>query len=509
MRLVIASRKSDLARIQAYTVGQELLKKNPDLKIQYHFRESLGDKNINDPLWKMPEKGVFTEDFHQGLLSGEFDMVVHSWKDLPIQERQGTAIVATLPREDVRDLLLVKKSFKGGPGIRILTSSPRRAYNLQRHLGALLPWPNLDVQFEAVRGNIPTRIRKLLEGDAHGLVVAKAAIDRIMATAEEPDDTDADDEFFGVRQEIRQALAHLRWMVLPVQLNPPAAAQGALAVEIKQGRTDVHELLKTIHHPDTFACVQREREMLQSWGGGCHQKIGVSVLKKNYGTITVAQGVSDQGGAIDIFEFSPRPAPVIQDFSHFPDTPKQALWFERKPKAITAEWRSCNAHYVSKAEALPDGVQLDHEKDLIWASGIKTWQTLARRGLWVSGSSESLGEDENLLTSLIDMVQRRWCKWTHSQGEETPTMQVIKAYDLIPRSQGPLMNPQTQNFYWMSGSSFEQALSVYPWLIDKTHWCGPGHTYHRIGRILEEKKGKGAVEIALSFDQWQKIMKPS
>ena len=102
MRLNIAARRSELARIQAYQVGDSLAKAHPQLKIDYSFHESLGDRNQNDPLWQMPEKGVFTQDFREGLLKGDFDLVVHSWKDLAIDDDLKTEIVATLPRADAR-----------------------------------------------------------------------------------------------------------------------------------------------------------------------------------------------------------------------------------------------------------------------------------------------------------------------------------------------------------------------------------------------------------------------
>ena len=108
MRLTIASRRSELARIQAYQVGDTLRRAHPQIDITYSFHESLGDKNQNEPLWQMPEKGVFTQDFREGLLRGDFDLVVHSWKDLAIEEDPETEIVATPPRADARDLLLVR-----------------------------------------------------------------------------------------------------------------------------------------------------------------------------------------------------------------------------------------------------------------------------------------------------------------------------------------------------------------------------------------------------------------
>src|SRR5207245_8532816 len=109
MRLVLAARRSELARIQAIEVGDALRKANPQVTIEYSFNESLGDKNHNDPLWQMPEKGVFTQDLREGLLAGRYDLAVHSWKDLAIEDDGETEIVATLARADMRDLLLVRR----------------------------------------------------------------------------------------------------------------------------------------------------------------------------------------------------------------------------------------------------------------------------------------------------------------------------------------------------------------------------------------------------------------
>src|SRR5690606_23889604 len=103
------------------------------------------------------EKGVFTQDFHQGLVEKTYDLVVHSWKDLPTEERVGTEVVATLPRADVRDVLLVKRSalaaIQQKKSIRVFSSSPRRVYNLTDFLKWALPMPLQNVEFVGVRGN--------------------------------------------------------------------------------------------------------------------------------------------------------------------------------------------------------------------------------------------------------------------------------------------------------------------------------------------------------------------
>lgn len=496
MRLVIASRKSDLARIQSLKVGKSLSEKNPQLKIEYHWRESLGDINLQDPLWKMPEKGVFTEDFHQGLVSGEFDMVVHSWKDLPTEDRQGTLIAATLPREDVRDVLLFKKKDLSKKEINILTSSPRRIHNLQKHLPLLMPRGFEKIDFSPVRGNVQTRVRKLMESTASGLVVAKAALDRLL-------DPSLDEEFQETQSFLKQSLEDLLWMVLPISLNPPAAAQGALAIEICNNREDLKEILKSIHCDSTFQAVLNEREMLKSWGGGCHQKIGVCILPRPYGTLTSAQGERDTGERIDLWHLDSSEDSSLFTGDYFPTQAKESLWFDREKMAVSSSFKNFNAHWVSKAEAFPESVQLSSDH-LIWTSGVKTWMTLASRGCWVNGSSESLGEREDERLHPLDQKTRQWCKWTHDGGEENKERTAIKTYKLTPKKAPPLISEKTEHFFWMSGSSFREALRHYPWLVNKKNWSGPGLTSEALAKEIKTHKGSGSVHIALSFEQWQK-----
>ena len=206
MRVTIASRRSDLARIQAYQVGEALQNAHPQIDISYSFHESLGDRNQNDPLWQMPEKGVFTQDFRAGLLKGDFDLVVHSWKDLAIEEDPETEIAATLPRADARDLLLVREDRwpeVGRTGVMsIFTSSPRRSHNLDSFLRQALPAKLRELNFVNVRGNVPTRVRKLFEAETDGLIVAKAALDRLLGAKQA--------EFAATQQELRGALSQCR-----------------------------------------------------------------------------------------------------------------------------------------------------------------------------------------------------------------------------------------------------------------------------------------------------------
>jgi len=491
MRVTIASRRSDLARVQAYQVGEALRAAHPQIEINYSFHESLGDKNLNDPLWQMPEKGVFTQDFREGLLRGEFDLVVHSWKDLAIEDDPETEIVATLPRADQRDVLLVRKDrwagIKNTGVLTIFTSSPRRAHNLDSFLRAVLPARVSDLRFENVRGNVPTRVRKLLEGDVDGLIVAKAALDRLLAAPH--------DEFAETRTFLRQALSQCRWMALPLRENPSAPAQGALAVEISRQRQDLRELLAPLNAADEFRAVISEREILRSYGGGCHQKIGASVLRRAYGELTFLRGLTDDGQVLagsTLRSSRPRPARISRD-AMWPLDPSGGGWFQREslktgaPDARRPLW-------IAKAEALPDDWPVQDEQ-LVWVSGVQTWKKLAERGIWVNGCAESLGEQEAPRIEPLAGGAVDWLKLTHEGGYTDGDIATLATYRLVPKREATELLGK-KYFFWKSGSAFEYALSQHPWLKGMTHFCGPGNTQ----KILQ--KHGAEPHIFLDHSQW-------
>jgi hydroxymethylbilane synthase len=495
MRVTIASRRSDLARIQAYQVGDKLQTAHPQIEINYSFHESLGDRNQTDPLWQMPEKGVFTQDFREGLLRGEFDLVVHSWKDLAIENDPETEIAVTLPRADARDLLLVREDrwpevVRTGV-MTILTSSPRRSYNLESFLPDALPAKISDLKFVNVRGNVPTRVRKLLEMDVDGLIVAKAAIDRLLEANRS--------EFAATQAELREALSRCRWMVLPLRENPSAPAQGALAVEILQSRSDIRELLTPLNCAETFAAVEREREILRGYGGGCHQKIGASVLRRPFGEITFLRGLADNGQVLNkasLHSTQPRPAKLPKE-EMWPLTPAESDWFSREPISVEPVSDEV-ALWIAKAEALPDD-WCPGTKQIVWASGLRTWDKLARRGVWIHGSAESLGEHEQAKIETLVGRKLTWLKLTHSAGYDQGALPVLQTYRLTPKAEQPDLQGR-KYFFWKSGSSFAYALSLNPWIKSLTHFCGPGNTQ----RILE----KDGIQpyVFLDHTQWLKEM---
>lgn len=495
MRLTIAARRSELARIQAYQVGDTLARAHRNLYIDYSFHESLGDRNQNDPIWQMPEKGVFTQDLRKGLLAGKFDLAVHSWKDLAIEEVAHTEIAATLPRADMRDVLLVRDDrwadIERTGHLRILTSSPRRAYNLDAFLPEVLPVKLNRLEFVPVRGNVPTRVRKMWQPQIDGLVVAKAALDRLLKTERA--------EFGGGASDLRRALSQCRWMILPLRANPTAPGQGALAIEVRSERRDLRDLLTPINCAATFQAVKREREILRGYGGGCHQKIGVSVFRRAYGEIAFLRGIADDGSVLRSALLCPsrQMPPKVSREQMWPSKPSKADWFRREAINVTMPEQP-NAIWISKADALPNTWSVKTNQ-ITWASGLATWRRLSQRGVWVNGCAEGLGEQEDPDIETFCGSEPDWLKLSHVGGFADNRMKTLATYRLIPNKNNPDLAAKT-HFFWTSGSGFERALALNPWLRQMTHFCGPGNTQ----RILE----RNGVQpfIFLDHAQWLEEM---
>lgn len=496
MSINISSRKSDLARLQSFLVGEALLKTDSNLKIKYHFKESLGDINLTDPLWKIPQKGVFTEDFNQDLLSDKTDIVVHSWKDLPVEKKEGLQIVATLPRADQRDILLVKKkhlkNIYQDKKIRLFSSSPRRFYNIEPFLKTHFPYGLNEVHFESVRGNIPTRLNKLLiTKDIDGLILAKAALDRLLLT-EIP-------ELQETKKSIQNILRQMQWMVLPLSENPNAAAQGAIAVEIKESHQDLHQLLEKINHPLTFICAQHERTVLSSYGGGCHQKIGVAAIPHKYGQVLFLKGLTDDGTVLNQKTLVHEKQKTI-----FKKFTREQLWSDSSSNKYFDRLKikfslPAQAHFlISKADAISPDMSERLQNAILWTAGTTTWQKLAQKGYWIHGTQDGLGENESLrLEALIDL-NVPWYKLSHSTADTNE--KTIASYELV-RNKEAFDFKNKECFFWNSGSLFLAALKDHPEIANKVHCCGPGHTAEIIQKNLD-KSLWNHLFIFLNSDQW-------
>jgi hydroxymethylbilane synthase len=243
-RLRIGTRGSPLAVIQAETVGGLLTAAHPGLDVEYVIVRTSGDRIQDRPLADVGGKGLFTKEIEQALFDDAIDLAVHSMKDVETFLADGLRIAAMLPREDPRDVLLgpgEETLDSLPPGTRIGTSSVRRqAQILHRR-------PDLTVV--PFRGNVQTRLRKLGEGEADATLLAAAGLKRL-------DNLD------------------IATQILDTDELLPAAGQGAIGVEAREGDADVMATLAAIDHPDTTLCVEMERALLAALDGSCRTPIG-------------------------------------------------------------------------------------------------------------------------------------------------------------------------------------------------------------------------------------------
>ena len=490
----IISRKSDLAIIQACLVGDAIKDRKSDMFIEYLYKDTRGDIDLTTPLSQLPEIGVFTSDLRESLINEEADIAVHSWKDLPINLTKGTKIIGTLPRADMRDIIFFKKKnldkIEKNKTLNLLTSSPRREYNLNTFLKNALPYQIEKISFDNIRGNIPTRLNKYFFGDADGIVLAKAALDRLLNN-----NTD-------LSKDIRKILDSSNWLIPPLSENPCAPAQGAIAIEVKDGRDDIINLIREINDKETFESVQIERNILSSYGGGCHQKIGVSYEKRDFGDVLTLKGMTDDNIAlnqrkIERKEESNNSWYNIDLNKIYPSDLKNYNFFSRNNlKDHIEEISSLRSKNIlaSRANVLDGKIKID-SSNILWSSGVKTWFQLVKKGYWVNGSFDSLGENEE---NLKFIANNDWVKLTHKDSLDFFINDRLFTYRLTKNKITEDLSEKS-HFYWMSGSAFEYAIEQFPIILEKFHSCGPGNTYEIIKKNVTEDR----IKIFLNYEDWK------
>ncbi len=240
--LRIGSRGSQLALWQAGHIKGLLEERGHRVEIE--IIKTTGDRITDVALAQVGTKGMFTKEIEEALSEKRVDLAVHSLKDLPTEIPAEFEIVAVTAREDARDVFCSRHcdSIEDLPDrAKVGTSSLRR----QAQLKALRP----DLDIQALRGNVDTRLRKLEAGEYDAVILAAAGLNRL-----------------GRRESIRQ--------VLPAKLMCPAAGQGALAIEIRKDDSAVRQHVLFLDDSAARATTTCERALLNQMGGGCQVPIG-------------------------------------------------------------------------------------------------------------------------------------------------------------------------------------------------------------------------------------------
>jgi hydroxymethylbilane synthase len=250
----IATRRSALAQAQAFQTGR-LMQRRTGEPFELVPMATSGDLAVDVPVDQVDVKGMFVDTIRAAVLTGDCDVAIHSYKDLPTDPTDGLVIAAVPEREDPRDILISRDGYALStlPALATVgTSSERRKLQLLRAKPGLQVLP--------VRGNLDTRLRKVADGEYDALVVAYAGLRRLYSPKE------------------AMGLGPLGLPLRAAPLEPgemlPAAAQGALAVECRIDDDRVLSLWRQVDHTPTRRAVAAEREMLAGIGGGCLAAVG-------------------------------------------------------------------------------------------------------------------------------------------------------------------------------------------------------------------------------------------
>jgi len=246
--LKVGTRGSSLATAQTNSIISELSRLT-DEKIDMEIIKTTGDNIQDSQLYNIDAKGIFTRELDNAVLNGDVDFAVHSLKDLPTELEGELKIVAVPKRESPNEVLVSKYDWDKIPvGAVVGTSSIRRE--------AFCNYHEKDFNIKTIRGNIDTRINKVLSGDYDATIMAEAGLKRL-----------------GLTEHIKQRFS--------IEYFTPAAGQGAIAV-IAREDSDKRNILEMLNHTPSFQEATAEKKVLEELGVGCQWPLGVSArINKN------------------------------------------------------------------------------------------------------------------------------------------------------------------------------------------------------------------------------------
>ena len=283
MKLRIGSRGSQLALWQANHIAALLRGEGHTVEIE--IIKTTGDRLQEVTFAEVGSKGMFTKEIEEALADGRVDLAVHSLKDLPTELPEPFELAATPPRVDARDAFVSVNhaSLASLPqGAKVGTSSQRRRAQLK----ALRP----DIDAVEFRGNVDTRLRKLAEGQVEAILLASAGLERLGKT-----------DWLRERLDLKDFC--------------PAAGQGSLGIESRNGDKAIIETLAFLDHEPTRFAVTVERAALAALGGGCqvpigiHCRAGIAIAGSGEGPTDEVFAVvasPDTGAAVRVYHSAPR-----------------------------------------------------------------------------------------------------------------------------------------------------------------------------------------------------------
>lgn len=248
--------------VQTEMAAEAIKKVFPSIEIEIAGFETKGDLHLDKSLSAFGSKGAFTKELEGAMMDGRIDLAVHSAKDLPVELPEGLTVGAVLKRGDSRDVWVsLRKEFSEIEACRgkviVGTGSLRRALQIRQMCNG--------VEIRDIRGNVPTRLKKLSEELFDGIILAAAGLKRLGYLSDACDET-------GCFEAEGQTFFY---EILPKEQFFPAAGQGIIALETRQ--KDCEDCMQAIHDEDTWQMFLIERSFLRAIGGGCNEAAAVDV----------------------------------------------------------------------------------------------------------------------------------------------------------------------------------------------------------------------------------------
>jgi hydroxymethylbilane synthase len=487
-------------------VARSLERLHPELRVELVGIDTRGDRILDTPLSQVEGKEFFTAEIDAALRAGTVDLTVHSYKDLALELPAGLHIGAVPVRENPRDIVVfaadVPERLASGATLRIGSSSPRRQAFVPAFLERALPGAPR-VELCELRGNVDTRLRRLreprgAERQLDGVVLAFAGLSRLWQ-----------DEAVGAAAVLRELLAGLPRMLLPLTHCPAAPAQGALAIECRADDERTRSLLAAIDDPATRAAIDAERALLAQRGGGCHQRFGATQVQvEGLGALLYLREAGDQGLAAPELRWKLPPPPRAPlrpwDGSEQPSPAIEAI--EGAASLCAQRLAASSAAFIAHRRALPElpAAEVNRCRH-IWVSGTESWFALASRGVWVEGCAESLGFGALRATLAAPLLAlpplREWLALTNAEAAsgwgELPVLATYRHARTPDQGTGPRDALQA---WWHSGVQFERWRGQLR--ADCQHACGPGRTAETLRRA-----GIAAPSIFPSVHQWREWLR--
>src|SRR3984893_14954639 len=260
IKIVVGTRGSELALTQTQLVVGGLQARWADLKFEVKVIKTRGDDSktaIHDV--RAGRKGLFTGEIERALITDDVDLAVHSAKDLPSNLAPATEIAAVLPRAIVDDVLVATSpcdlNSLAADGI-VATGSVRRKHQLR--------WKRPGLEIVDLRGNVPTRLRKLAKDQWHAIILARAGLERL--------------GFMPSERRINFEGSEFSTSILPREIFLPAGGQGVIAIQARSDDERLKETVEPMNDFDTRLCLRAEREFLRLLSADCNQPVGVLAI---------------------------------------------------------------------------------------------------------------------------------------------------------------------------------------------------------------------------------------